>query len=97
MEGYASPLGNADYNKRLGARRMVSVINYLKVADNGVFKKYIDTGFLSFDLDALGEEKSGPDIPTALANIKDEIFGLNASLNRKVRIYKISTDTKQIK
>jgi len=97
MEGYASPLGNADYNKRLGARRMVSVINYLKVANNGVFKKYIDSGFLSFDLDALGEEKSGPDIPTALANIKDEIFGLNASLNRKVRIYKISTDTKQIK
>lgn len=97
MAGFASPLGNADYNKKLGYRRMESVINYFKQFENGVMKKYISSGHLTFDKDAVGEDQSGPDIPTALANVKNEIFGIKPSLDRKVQIYRIITDTKQPK
>lgn len=97
MSGFASPLGNADYNKRLGERRMVSVINHLKLAENGVIKKYIDSGQLSFDLQAVGEDPSKPDIPTALANVKGEIFGIQPSLDRKVQIYRIDISSKPFK
>lgn len=97
MSGFASPLGNADYNKRLGERRMVSVINRLKQVQNGAMKKYIDSGQLSFDLNAVGEDPNKPDIPTALSNVKNEIFGIQPSLDRKVQIFRIDISTKPFK
>jgi hypothetical protein len=97
MAGFASPLGNADYNKRLGERRMVSVINHLKLAKNGVMEKYIKSGQLSFNLEAVGEDPNKPDIPTALSNVKGEIFGIQPSLDRKVQIFRIDVSTKPFK
>lgn len=97
MSGFASPLGNADYNKRLGARRMVSVKNHLSLAQNGVMKKYIDSGQLSFSMEAVGEDPNKPDIPTALGNVKSEIFGIQPSLERKVQIKKIEVSTTPLK
>ena len=97
MSGFASPLGNADYNKRLGARRMVSVINHLSRAQNGAIKKYIDSGQLSFSMEAIGEDPSKPDIPTALTNVKGEIFGIQPSLDRKVQVRKIEVSTTPLK
>lgn len=97
MAGFASPLGNADYNKRLGERRMVSVINHLKLAKNGIMEKYIKSGQLSFNLEAVGEDPNKPDIPTALSNVKGEIFGIQPSLDRKVQIFRIDVSTKPFK
>jgi tetratricopeptide (TPR) repeat protein len=97
MSGFASPLGNAEYNKRLGARRMVSVINFLGVVQNGVMKKYIDSGQLSFQTEAVGEDPTKPDIPTVLSNVKGEIFGIKPSQDRKVQIKRIDVSTKPFK
>ncbi|MBK9491051.1 MAG: hypothetical protein IPO07_21335 [Haliscomenobacter sp.] len=50
---------------------MESAINYFKQFDNGVMKNYISSGHLSFDKDAVGEDQSGPDIPTGIGQCQE--------------------------
>ena len=42
IRGYASPLANAEYNRSLTSRRVLSVINHFYIFDGGIYKKYID-------------------------------------------------------
>lgn len=89
-DGFASPLGNFDFNKRLGARRMESVINYLKIRNNGELKEFIDKGQLSFELRPVGESEDGKEVPILLNDYKEVIYSTKASRARRVTIKKIS-------
>ena len=42
VNGYASPLHNSDYNRHLSSRRIVSLVNYLRIAKDGFFVPYLD-------------------------------------------------------
>lgn len=42
IRGYASPLHNSDYNRHLSARRIVSLLNFLRTTEQGYFQPYID-------------------------------------------------------
>ena len=48
-------------------------------------------------LEAVGEDPNKPDIPTALSNVKGEIFGIQPSLDRKVQIFRIDVSAKPFK
>lgn len=104
MTGYAAPVEgfesfdedltpqkvNTEYGRRLATRRMVSIINSLKLMNNGVLKKYIDSGQLSFELEPVGNDLSSSRI-IGVSSLKSEIFGIQACLDRKVHIQKILT------
>ena len=83
LEGYASPLANAEYNRTLSARRVNSVINYLSSVSGGSLKKYIKSGQLKISVLPQGEVN---------ANVSDDennassIYSVEASRERKVVI-----------
>ncbi len=83
LEGYASSLSNAEYNKNLAERRTQCVINYLYMINGGVFKKYLKNGKLKINTETIGSATS-----TAPNDAKNpaSIYGLEASHDRKVVI-----------
>ena len=83
LEGYASPLANAEYNQKLSARRVNSVINYLSSVNNGSLKKYIKSGQLKISVLPQGEVN--PNVSDD-ANSAASIYSLEASRERKVVI-----------
>ena len=84
ISGFASPLHNSDYNKHLSSRRIVSLLNYLRKADDARLSPYI-TG-----------EKSGLYLqifPEGAVNhafetdeVRETVFGLKAAKDRKIVI-----------
>jgi hypothetical protein len=84
ISGFASPLHNSDYNKHLSSRRIVSLLNYLRKADNGFLLPY------------LSGEKSGLEVivyPEGAVNhsfetdeVRETVFGLKAAKDRKIVI-----------
>lgn len=99
IQGFASPLGSPEYNRRLTNRRIVSILNYFREYDGGRLKRYIDRAQLTFKRESKGEEESGQSRMAILDRIKDvsierleggsfseTIFSLRASIDRKVDI-----------
>jgi type IX secretion system PorP/SprF family membrane protein len=84
--GYASPLANANYNMILSKRRIESVKNYLLGLDDGSIKQYIDNHQLIIEILPLGKSAAPTDISDRLSDVKNSIFGKNASMERKVEI-----------
>jgi hypothetical protein len=89
LEGFASPLANADYNERLTARRVKSVLNYLAFYKRGALKKYLDNGQLRITLVPSGESKAATDVSDDAGNPQLSIYSLGASRERKVIIQDI--------
>ena len=81
VEGYASPLANAEYNQKLAGRRVNSVINHFSNYGGGILKKYISTGQLKISVQPLGEVNTNvsDDIKNA-----SSIYSIEASRERKV-------------
>ena len=42
VRGFASPLAKTEYNVNLTKRRIASLVNHLRVCDNGAFAQYLD-------------------------------------------------------
>jgi hypothetical protein len=89
LEGFASPLANADYNEKLTARRVKTVYNYLKFYNHGNLKKYLDNGKLKITLVPSGESKASPDVSDDAKKPQLSIYSLPASRERKVVIQDI--------
>jgi tetratricopeptide (TPR) repeat protein/outer membrane protein OmpA-like peptidoglycan-associated protein len=94
MEGFASPRGNATYNKLLSGRRMVSVQNYFRIVDGGVFASYMDSGKLKFTMQAFGAERSVQGVPSNINDLKGSIYSTQASLERRVEIVNVKPVSK---
>lgn len=84
VNGYASPLHNNIYNKHLSARRIVSLLNFLRQTNDGFLAPYIDarkTG-LSIYRDAQGSVKHD----FVSTEIRETVYGLRAAQDRKIVI-----------
>ena len=84
IRGFASPLHNSEYNRHLSSRRIVSLLNYLQKADNGLLSPY------------LSGEKQGLKLyiyPEGAVNhtfesdeVRETVFGQRAARDRKIVI-----------
>ncbi len=79
LQGYASPLAELDYNQKLAARRVQSVVNYF----NSSLSRYVKTGRLKITVEAVGESNSSASDDAKNPN---SIFSLEASRERRVEV-----------
>jgi len=84
VSGYASPLHNSDYNKHLSARRIVSLLNYLKQTQNGELKPYLtgQKSGLTVHINPEGAVKHN----FATNQERETVYGLRAAQDRKIVI-----------
>ena len=108
LRGYASPLGNQAYNKKLTERRIVSILNFFREYNGGVLKPYIDgdqRGRLTINRRPNGEDQIGKSLEDFRKLIKaidkdslerktsQSVFSLSASIERRVEVTDIRIDT----
>lgn len=93
LKGFSSPRASNDYNRRLSSRRIASVRNYFEQYESGVLLPYIRNGRLRFETEALGESQADKLINDKLDNPRESVFGLGASIERRVDI--ISANAEQ--
>lgn len=86
LKGFSSPRASNEYNRRLSARRIVSVRNYFERYESGALLPYIRNGRLRFETEALGESQADKIINDRLDNPRESVFGLGASAERRVDI-----------
>ncbi len=87
ISGFASPVGGSDYNKLLSARRIQSVINYMSQAHGGYLAQYINGSRPGLTIHRDPEGQVGSFNTTA---VRETVYGLKASKDRKITIHKIS-------
>jgi tetratricopeptide (TPR) repeat protein len=89
LQGTASPRASTEYNRRLSARRNMSLKNYFRTYKNGILASYIDSKQLSFVEAALGETTANlAKIYERLDRPQESIYSTAASLERRVRLQK---------
>ena len=87
LQGFASPRAKSEYNRRLSARRNMSLKNFFRTYRNNALAKYIQDGKLTFREAALGETRANLDkIYERLDQERESIFSREASLERRVSL-----------
>jgi hypothetical protein len=84
ISGFASPLHNSEYNKHLSSRRIVSLLNYLRKADNGTLAPYLSGKMPGLQLQAYPEGAVNHSFETD--EVRETVFGLRAAKDRKIII-----------
>ena len=84
IKGYCSPLAKNDYNINLSKRRIASLKNELN--ENEVLSNAISNNKLIIVDIPFGEEKANPTVSDDYYNVKQSIFSVGASKERKVSI-----------
>lgn len=84
ISGFASPLHNSEYNKHLSSRRIVSLLNYLRKADNGMLSPYITGVKSGITLHLSPEGAVNHSFETD--EVRETVFGLRAAKDRKIVI-----------
>ena len=85
LQGYASPRAPTEYNRRLSARRNMSLKNFFRTNNGGALAQYIDNKQLQFTEAALGETTANLDkIFERLDRERESIYSTVASLERRV-------------
>lgn len=89
LKGYASPLASAEYNLRLGKRRISSIQNEFKVFRDGVLWKYMESGDLVVAEKSFGEETAPKNVSDDPRKVKQSIYSPGASEERRVEIVEV--------
>jgi hypothetical protein len=89
LKGYASPLASADYNLRLGKRRISSIQNEFKLFRGGVLWKYMESGDLVVAEKSFGEETAPKTISDDPKKVRQSIYSPEASEERRVEIVEV--------
>ena len=89
IKGYASPLAQSGYNLNLTKRRISSIENHFASYNGGIFKKFIDQGFLKVTEAPYGEQLSSGGISDNPQDDKNSIYSVPASLERRVEIIEL--------
>ena len=87
ISGFASPLSNSDYNKHLSARRIESVLNYMKQAHGGYLAPYINGSKSGLTIHKVPEGQVNHSFSTTA--VRETVYGLQAAKDRKIVIDKI--------
>lgn len=89
LQGFASPRAPTEYNRRLSARRNMSLKNYFKTYNNKALLPFIDNGQLNFIEAALGETTANLEkIYERIDRKRESIYSQAASLERRVNLRK---------
>ncbi len=86
LRGYTSPRAESDYNDMLSKRRIVSVKNHFERHNGGILREFIKSGKLVILERPYGETKSKTDVSDKLDDVRNSIYGVPASLERRVEI-----------
>lgn len=94
VRGFASPLAKTDYNEHLSLRRIQSMINYLRVVNDGAFIPYLDGtaengGRLTIRKSPFGENTSASGVSDELQDLKNSVYSVGASLERRIEIEQV--------
>lgn len=89
LKGYASPLASAEYNLKLGKRRISSIQNEFKVFNGGVLWKYMESGDLVVAEKSFGEETAPKTISDDPHKKRLSIYSPEASEERRVEIVEV--------
>ncbi len=86
LRGYTSPRAESDYNDMLSKRRIISVKNHFERHNGGILREFIKSGKLVILERPYGETKSKTDVSDKLDDVRNSIYGVPASLERRVEI-----------
>ncbi len=89
LKGYASPLASAEYNLKLGKRRISSIQNEFKTFSGGVLWKYMESGDLVVAEKSYGEEKAPKTVSDDPRKVRQSIYSPEASEERRVEIVEV--------
>lgn len=93
IQGFTSPLADETYNELLSKRRANSLRNHFEQYNNGVLKKYMDSGQMSIIEVGYGEKFAPQFISDRLDDERESIFSIAASSERKVAIVGVRVDS----
>ena len=91
LQGYASPRASTRFNEIISSRRVKSVVNFFRQYHNGAFIPYLQNGQFEIIELAFGESKSKKEVPDRLDDLKGSVYSIEASVERRVEIIKVST------
>lgn len=83
---YTAPKGAADYNLNLSKRRIASVINHFLTFDGGAYKKFVDSGQLTFKQEPYGESRALKGISDDEKDLFRSVYNLEAMKENRVVI-----------
>ena len=93
LAGFASPRAPTEYNRRLSARRNMSLENYFRRGSEGSLGRYLDNGSLTLSETALGETTARlAEIYERIDRERESIYSREASLERRVELIRPGTD-----
>ena len=92
LKGYASPRASQQYNKLLSKRRVESLKNHFRTYQNGQLIPFLNDGSLKITDVAFGEETAADGIPDAIDDVKNSIYSVLASVERRVEIVEAKTE-----
>lgn len=90
ITGYSSPKSTPEYNNLLSSRRVWALKNHFERFNGGVFKVFIDNGQLTFSEKPLGESEVPRGVSDSPTDVKNSIFSVLASVERRVEISRIN-------
>jgi len=89
LKGFASPRAGTKYNLAMGQRRISSVKNEIYSYKNGSLRPFIDSGKLIITEISFGETLSPENVSDAIHDLRNSVYGLDASKQRKVEIIRV--------
>ena len=92
VKGFASPLTNEDYNKRLSKRRIGTLLNYMEQYKRGVFIPFIQQGQLVIIELPIGEAQVNNDVSDNPNDLRQSVYSLSAARERKLEIRSITIE-----
>jgi len=94
LAGYASPRAPTEYNRRLSARRNMSLENFFRTYRDGIVGRYLDNKQLTISETALGESTATLEqIYERIDRERESIYSTQASLERRVVLRKPAAAT----
>lgn len=90
IRGFASPLAAADYNNKLGRRRVNCIMNHFATYRDGMLMRYIENGSLVLQEISFGESKAPNFISENPRDRQNSVYSPEASRERKVQIVEIT-------
>lgn len=85
IRGFASPLASNSYNLKLSKRRINSIINFIQLYQNGIFKDKLGKQII-FEFIPFGEEVADKKVSDNPKIKNKSIYSINAARERKIEL-----------
>ncbi|MEQ8324274.1 MAG: hypothetical protein RIC15_09805 [Vicingaceae bacterium] len=89
IKGYASPLSNSDYNRKLTLRRIKSVVNEIEHYNGSALLKFLENGQLNIRVFPFGEDRASQSVSDDFNDRRNAIYSKKAAFERRVEIISI--------